>query len=194
MLVPASELQRVEAICREAAVAWRVGPPLHDETKVGPLVNESARDRVQGVVRQALAEGARLVTGGPDVPEGLNKGFFVAPTVLSDVDPDTWIAKNEVFGPVLTIHTYRDLDEAVEIANSTSFGLSGGVWSGDHTRGVAIAKRMKTGQVSLNGAPQNFATPFGGYGLSGIGRENGRFGIEEFQQYKAVHGAIPAVS
>jgi aldehyde dehydrogenase (NAD+) len=141
------------------------------------------------MIQRATDHGARLMTGAPKPPAGLERGYFVQPTVFEDVQPHMEISREEVFGPVLTVMPYHDEEQAVELANSTHYGLSGAVWSSDAARAEAFARRMKTGQVILNGAPQNLATPFGGWGWSGFGRENGRFGIEDLLNYRALHGA-----
>lgn len=192
LLVAVEDQPAVEDLCATLGAGWVVGPPLDPATRVGPVASRAARDRVDGFVSGGLAEGARAVLGGAGAPDRMARGFFVRPTILADVTPGMEVSREEVFGPVLVVQGYRDVDEAVELANATRYGLSGAVWSGDRARGLEIARRMRTGQVSLNGAPQNYATPFGGCGWSGIGRENGRFGIEEFLQFKAVHGALAA--
>jgi acyl-CoA reductase-like NAD-dependent aldehyde dehydrogenase len=188
MIVPEVLAPAVENLCKQQSLEWRVGLPTEEATRVGPLATAAGRERVLGMVGRGLAEGARVVCGGVTRPEGMERGFFVRPTVLADVSSGMEIAQEEVFGPVLVIQTYYDLDEAVALANGTSYGLSGAVWSADRDAATAVARRMRSGQVSVNGAPQNYATPFGGRGLSGIGRENGRFSIEEFLEWKAIHG------
>jgi len=189
LLVPHAQLAEVEALCRKHAAAWTVGDPRDDTARVGPLANRRQFSGVQRHIEGALADGARVVIGGPGLPEGIAQGCFVRPTVLSDVRPDMAIAREEVFGPVLALLAYDDEDEAVAIANDSTLGLSGGVWSADPARALAVARRLRTGQVVLNGAPQNLAAPFGGYRQSGIGRENGRYGVEEFFELKAIQGA-----
>lgn len=190
LLVPRSRLEDVEAICRSAATEWLVGDPLDPDTRLGPLATKRGYETARKMIGDAIAEGAVTVTGGLDRQEGWGEGYFVAPTVLSNVRSDSHIATEEVFGPVLVLLPYDTVEQAIEIANSTNYGLSGGVWSENRTEALAVARRIVTGQVSINGAPQNFATPFGGRGLSGVGRENGRFSIEEFLEYKAVHGVV----
>lgn len=191
LLAPWELQDEVEALCRQHAASWHVGLPSDSSARMGPMATAAGRDRFLRTVAGAVADGARVVTGGTECPDGLDQGFFVRPTVLSEVTPAMDVVREEVFAPLLTIQTYRDVDEAVEIANATRFGLSGAVWNADVGQALAVARRLRTGQVSLNGAPQNYATPFGGCGWSGTGRENGRFGIDEFLQFKAVHGAWP---
>jgi betaine-aldehyde dehydrogenase len=161
-----------------------------DAAKLGPLVSAAQRDRVVGMIRQGMAEGAELLCGGPDKPAGLAHGCFVQPTVFGRVAPDSTIAQEEVFGPVLAIITYQNEEEAIAIANGTAYGLSGAVWSADVARAQEVARRMQTGQVEINGGAFNIEAPFGGYKQSGLGREMGRFGLEEFLQYKALQ--LPA--
>jgi aldehyde dehydrogenase (NAD+) len=141
---------------------------------------------VLGYIRKGREEGAKLVAGGDEPPEGLDKGYFVRPTVFSDVTPDMTIAQEEIFGPVLVLMPYDDEDDAVRIANDTVYGLAGGVWSGDQEHAVAVAKRIRTGQIEINGGAFNPLAPFGGYKQSGHGRENGRYAIEELLQVKSL--------
>ena len=152
------------------AEAHRLGDPFDADTKMGPLVSAEQRERVREHIRRGIDEGARLVTGGPDAPEGLQRGYFVAPTVLSAVRSDMAIAQEEVFGPVLSILGYEDEEDAIRIANDSRFGLSGAVWSADEARAVRVARRIRTGQVDVNGGAFNPAAPFGGVGCSGNGR------------------------
>jgi aldehyde dehydrogenase (NAD+) len=185
MIVPRSRLAEVEELARKEASQYVVGDPFADGTRLGPLVSGAQRERVRGYIRQGVSEGATLVTGGPDAPPGLDKGYFVEPTVFSDVTPDMTIAQEEIFGPVLVIMAYDTVDEAVEIANSTAYGLSGGV-SGSPERAMEVARRLRAGQIRLNKARPVRSAPFGGYRESGNGREHGRFGLEEFLETKAV--------
>lgn len=191
LLVPTDRLAEVEAALVRATSEWTIGSPTDEKARLGPVASRAAYDRVRRYIDGAVAEGARLVVGGSDAVESL-PGFYVRPTIFSDVRPDMTIAREEVFGPVLAIMPYGDVEEAVAIANMLPLGLSGGVWSRDVARAASVARRMQTGQVAINGAPQNLATPFGGYKQSGYGRENGRYGVEEFLQYKAIHGVAPA--
>jgi acyl-CoA reductase-like NAD-dependent aldehyde dehydrogenase len=186
MIVPRSKLAEVEAIAKATADAFTPGDPFGENTRLGPLVSETQRERVRGYIKKGEEEGARLVTGGAEAPEGLESGYFVRPTVFSDVTTDMTIAQEEIFGPVLSILPYDDEDEAIRIANDTIYGLAGGVWSGDAERAKAVARRIRTGQVEVNGGSFNPMAPFGGYKQSGKGRELGKFGIEEFLETKSL--------
>jgi aldehyde dehydrogenase (NAD+) len=186
LLVPRARLSEVEQLAKDVVDAQRVGDPTDDATNLGPVVSEVQFERVRNYIEQGLKEGARLVIGGLDRPQGTSGGFFVAPTVFSDVKPDMVVAQEEIFGPVLAIIPYDTEDEAIEIANGTSYGLSGGVWSGDPDRAEQVARQLRTGQVKINGGAWNAAAPFGGYKRSGIGRELGRWGLEEFFETKAL--------
>jgi len=186
MLVPRESLPVVEQIARAAAEAATVGDPFDPEAKLGPLVSGVQRDRVRDHIRTGVEEGAKLVTGGAEPPEGAERGFFVKPTVFSEVTPDMTIAQEEIFGPVLAIMPYDDEEDAVRIANDTQYGLSGGVWSADEERAKAVARRIRAGQVEINGGVFNPLAPFGGFKQSGHGRELGPFGLEEFLQAKAM--------
>ncbi|MBC9732348.1 aldehyde dehydrogenase family protein [Nocardioides marmotae] len=186
MLVPRESLAEAEEIARRAAESYRIGDPAAAGTKLGPLISETQRDRVRGYIEQGVAEGAKLVIGGPEQPEALPTGYYVHPTVFSEVTPDMTIAREEIFGPVLSIIAYDDEDEAVRIANDSVYGLGGGVWSGDPEHARAVAKRMRTGQVAINGGEFNPLAPFGGYKQSGLGREWGPFGFEEYLEVKAL--------
>jgi aldehyde dehydrogenase (NAD+) len=186
MIVPRSKLAEVEAIAKATAEAFTPGDPFGESTRLGPLVSEAQRERVRGYIKKGEKEGARLVTGGAETPEGLEQGYFVRPTVFSDVTTDMTIAQEEIFGPVLSILPYDDDEEAVRIANDTIYGLAGGVWSGDAERAKAVARRIRTGQVEVNGGSFNPMAPFGGYKQSGKGRELGKFGIEEYLETKSL--------
>lgn len=186
MLVPRARLAEVEAVVQAVVAQVRVGDPFDPATTLGPLVSDVQRGRVQAYIRQGAAEGARLIAGGPDTPPGLERGYYVQPTVFSDVTPEMAIGQEEIFGPVLVIQPYEDEEDAVRIANSTAYGLSGGVWSSDRERAVRVARRLRTGQVSINGGAFNPVAPFGGYKQSGNGREFGRLGLEEFLEVKAL--------
>ena len=187
LLVHEDQLGEAEALAAAAADKYVVGDPMDPATTLGPLVSKEQQARVQRYVQIGVEEGARLVAGGSDTPAGKSRGFYVAPTVLSGVTNDMRVAQEEIFGPVLTILAYRDETDAVNQANGTPFGLSGGVWSGDPARAEAVARRLRTGQVSVNGGAFNPAAPFGGYKQSGIGRELGVYGLEEFLETKALH-------
>ncbi len=186
MLVPREKLAEAEAVAQAAAEKATPGDPFEDGTRLGPLVSEAQRERVRGYIEKGVEEGAKLVTGGAEPPDGLESGYFVRPTVFSEVKPDMTIAQEEIFGPVLSIIPYDSEDEAAEIANSTIYGLDGGVWSADPERAKAFARRMQTGQVQINGATFNPVAPFGGFKQSGSGRELGRFGVEEFLEVKSI--------
>jgi acyl-CoA reductase-like NAD-dependent aldehyde dehydrogenase len=186
MLVPRGRLAEVEELAVAAAEGFTPGDPLDPGTRLGPLVSAAQRERVRAHIAAGEAEGARLLTGGAAPPEGLTRGYYVRPTVFSAVTPEMRIAREEIFGPVLAIMPYDGEDDAVRIANSTEYGLAGGVWAGEEERAVAVARRLRAGQVEINGGAFNPAAPFGGYGRSGHGRENGRFGLEEMLQTKSL--------
>jgi aldehyde dehydrogenase (NAD+) len=186
MLVPREKLAEAEQIAAAAAEKATPGDPFEESTRIGPLVSDAQRERVRGYIAKGQEEGAKLVAGGAEPPKGLESGFFVRPTVFSEVRPEMTIAQEEIFGPVLSIIPYEDEDEAAEIANSTIYGLDGGVWSSDPERAKAFARRMRTGQVQINGATFNPVAPFGGFKQSGHGREYGRYGLEEFLEIKSI--------
>jgi aldehyde dehydrogenase (NAD+) len=186
MLVPREKLAEAEQIAAQAAESFTPGDPFEDSTRLGPLVSEVQRERVRGYIEKGEGEGAKLVTGGAAAPEGLDKGYFVRPTVFSEVAPEMTIAQEEIFGPVLSIQPYDGEDDAVRIANDTVYGLAGGVWSADQERAIGVAKRLRTGQIEINGGAFNPLAPFGGYKQSGHGRENGRYAIEELLQVKSL--------
>jgi aldehyde dehydrogenase (NAD+) len=179
MLVSESRYDEAVSIAGASAAGYRMGDPFDEATRLGPLVSAAQRERVRGFIDRA---DARRVTEDAPVPD---RGYFVAPTVFADVDPDSELAQEEIFGPVLSIIPVRDDDHAVEIANRSRYGLAGGVW-GSPERALAVARRMRTGAVDVNGAAFNPLAPFGGYKQSGIGRELGAYGLAEFQQVKAV--------
>jgi aldehyde dehydrogenase (NAD+) len=186
MLVPREKLAEAEQIAASAAESFTPGDPFEDSTRLGPLVSEVQRERVRAYIQKGEAEGAKLVAGGASPPDGLDRGYFVRPTVFSEVTPEMTIAQEEIFGPVLAIQPYDGEDDAVRIANDTVYGLAGGVWSGDSERAIGVARRIRTGQIEINGGAFNPLAPFGGYKQSGHGRENGRFAIEEFLQVKSL--------
>jgi aldehyde dehydrogenase (NAD+) len=192
MLVPRSKLAEVVAVAKRVAEATKVGDPLGEGISVGPLASQAQFDKVQSLIKKGVSEGATLVTGGPGRPEGLDKGYFARPTVFSDVRNDMVIAREEIFGPVLAIIPYENEEEAVRIANDTPYGLSGFVNSGDIDHARRVAKRIRSGNVHINGARIDFGGCFGGYKRSGNGREWGEAGLQEFLELKAVFGYSPA--
>ncbi len=186
MLVPSARLAEVEELARQAAETYTPGDPFEKTTRLGPLVSAAQRERVRSYIRKGIDEGAKLITGGDEPPHGLTTGYFVRPTVFSNVHSDMTIAQEEIFGPVLVILPYDDEEDAVRIANDTQYGLAGGVWSGDPEHAKRVARRIRTGQVEINAGPFNPLAPFGGYKQSGHGREFGKYGLEEFLQVKAM--------
>jgi acyl-CoA reductase-like NAD-dependent aldehyde dehydrogenase len=186
MLVPRQRLAEVEELAKATAETFSPGDPFDSSTRLGPLVSDVQRERVRGYINKGIEGGARLITGGAEPPEGLEHGYFVRPTVFSEVEPEMTIGQEEIFGPVLVIQPYEGEDDAIRIANSTPYGLAGGVWSADVERAIGVARRIRTGQIEINGGAFNPLAPFGGYGQSGHGRENGRYGIEELLQVKAL--------
>ena len=186
MLVPRSRLEEAEQIAAAVAENFKPGDPFQPETTLGPLVSDTQRERVRDYIRKGEQEGAKLVHGGAEAPEGLERGYFVAPTVFSEVTTDMTIAQEEIFGPVLSIMPYDDEEDAVRIANDSVYGLAGGVWSSDEEHAKRVARRIRTGQVEINGGAFNPIAPFGGYKQSGHGRELGKFGLEEFLQVKSM--------
>ncbi|MGC2098769.1 MAG: aldehyde dehydrogenase family protein [Candidatus Sulfotelmatobacter sp.] len=188
MLVPRARMAEVIAAARQASETTKVGDPLSEDTGVGPLASKAQFDKVQRLINKGIDEGAKLIAGGPGRPEGIGKGYFVKPTVFADVSNDMTIAREEIFGPVLCIIPYEDEDEAVRIANDTPYGLSGFVTSGNKERAVRVAKRLRSGNVHINGARIDFGGCFGGYKQSGNGREWGEAGLEEFLELKAIFG------
>ncbi|WP_454764027.1 aldehyde dehydrogenase family protein [Cupriavidus campinensis] len=192
MLVPRARYDEVKAIAAKVVEGFTLGDPLSETTRLGPLISAVQKERVTGYIRRGLEEGAELVAGGPDVPAGLEKGFFVKPTVLGNVDPKATVAQEEIFGPVLTVICYDTEEDAIRIANDSIYGLGGGVWSGDEARAIRVARRIRTGQVDINGGPFNMNAPFGGFKQSGNGREAGKYGLEEFLEYKSLQLKQPA--
>ncbi len=186
MLVPKSRHDEAAAIARRVAESFTVGDPTEGKYKLGPLVSAAQRERVVNYIKKGVADGATLIAGGAEMPEGMTKGYFVRPTVFANVRNDMTIAQEEIFGPVLSIIPYEDEDDAVRIANDTIYGLGGGVWSGDPERAKRVARRLRTGQVEINGGKFNPLAPFGGYKQSGNGRELGRYGLEEYLEVKAM--------
>ncbi len=187
MLVPRGKLADAERIAAdEVESKYQPGDPFADGASLGPLSSQAQVERVTGYIQKGIDEGAKLVTGGPGKPEGLEQGYFVQPTVFSNVSNDMTIAREEIFGPVLSIIPYEDEEDAVRIANDTAYGLSGGVWSADAERAKKVARRIRTGQIEVNGGAFNPNAPFGGYKQSGYGREYGQHGFEEFLEIKSM--------
>ena len=187
MLVPAGRLSDAERIAAdEVETKFQPKDPFAEGAMLGPLSSQAQVERVTGYIQKGIDEGAKLVTGGPERPEGLDEGYYVRPTVFSDVRNDMTIAQEEIFGPVLSIIAYDDEDDAARIANDSAYGLSGGVWSADVDRAKAFARRVRTGQIEVNGGAFNPSAPFGGYKNSGYGREYGVHGFEEFLEVKSM--------
>ncbi len=186
MLVPRNRLAAAEQIAAAAAAKFTTGDPFDAASRLGPLVSAVQRDRVRGFIQTGIDEGATLVMGGAAVPEGLDIGFYVQPTIFSGVTREMTIFTEEIFGPVLSIIAYDSEEEAIEIANDTVYGLAAGVWGRDVEHAKKVARRLQAGQVEVNGGSFNIAAPFGGYKQSGLGREGGTFGLEEFCEVKAM--------
>jgi len=184
LLVPADRHDEALDLAAAAAAKYRSADPADPTTRIGPAVSAAQRDRVVGYIRRGVEEGATLAHGGPDAP--LDQGFYVTPTVFGGVTTDMAIAQEEIFGPVLSVMPYTDEDDAVRIANATIYGLAGAVFSADPDRALTVAKRLRTGQVDINGGAFNTSAPFGGYRQSGNGREFGRFGLDEFCEVKSI--------
>ena len=192
MLVPKAKLAEVEAIAKRVAEGVVTGDPMSEKTNLGPLVSKIQFDRVEGYIAKGIAEGAKVVIGGSGRPDGLAKGYFVKPTIFSNVNNDMTIAREEIFGPVLCILPYDNEEQAVQIANDTPYGLAAYVWSKDNLHARRIGARIRAGQVTLNGAQGGMNTPFGGFKMSGNGREWGEHGLRDFLEVKAVIGVDAA--
>ena len=188
MLVPRARLAEAEAIAAKVTEAVKVGDPSADGTTMGPVVSEVQFNKIQGLIEAGIKEGAKLVTGGPGRPEGIEKGYFVRPTVFSEANNEMTIAREEIFGPVLTMIPYDSEEEAIRIANDTPYGLAGYVQSGDIAHARKVAARIRAGNIAVNGAGAGFDVPFGGYKQSGNGREWGAHGFTDFLEIKAVAG------
>ncbi|GHF41802.1 acyl-CoA reductase-like NAD-dependent aldehyde dehydrogenase [Amycolatopsis bartoniae] len=186
ILAPRTRYEEVVAALKELVESLGVGDPADEATFIGPMVRRDQQQRVLDYIRAGIEEGARLVTGGPEVPAGLEGGFYVTPTLFADVDNSMRIAREEIFGPVLVVIAYDDEDDAVRIANDSEYGLSGGVWSADEAHAMDVARRLRTGTVTVNGAPIGFDGPFGGFKASGLGREYGATGLGTYVEYKTV--------
>jgi aldehyde dehydrogenase (NAD+) len=188
MVVPAARLAEVEALAADAASAIVVGDPLNEATVLGPLANAPQFAKVQELIQSGIDQGAKLVCGGPGLPQGLNHGYFARPTVFSEVTTGMRIAQEEIFGPVLVLMPYEDEEDAIRIANATVYGLSSHVQSGDQEAARRVARRIRAGQVHINYPAWSGYAPFGGYRQSGNGREYGVFGLEEYLEVKAILG------
>ena len=191
MLVPAARYDEVKALAQAAVAKFNIGPSLDETSRLGPLVSAAQRDRVISFIKTGIAEGAEVIAGGAE-PPAFATGYFVQPTVLGIKSTDT-LAQEEIFGPVLVVISYQNEEEAVQIANSTIYGLGGAVWGATDESAMRVARRMRTGQVDINGGPFNANAPFGGYKQSGNGRENGLYGFEEFLEFKAMQFKPAAV-
>jgi acyl-CoA reductase-like NAD-dependent aldehyde dehydrogenase len=186
MLVPRSKLAEVEDLAVAAAAGFMPADPITGASLLGPLVSAAQQQRVRDYIKKGIDEGARVIIGGAEAPEGLEQGYYVQPTVFTDVRNDMTIAQEEIFGPVLSIIPYDTEEEAVAIANDSLYGLAGGVWAGSDEKAFEVARKIRTGQVEINGGAFNLFAPFGGYKQSGIGRELGVYGFEEFLEVKAI--------
>jgi betaine-aldehyde dehydrogenase len=186
LLLPRSRHAEAVKLAADIAGGFTVGDPFSGDSKLGPVNSATQRERIRGYMRKGIEEGAELLVGGPDAPPGLTRGYYVRPTVFGGVRPDMTIAREEIFGPVLSVLSYQDEDDAVRIANGTPYGLAGAVWSADVQRAEAIARRLRAGQVDINGGRFNPMAPFGGYKQSGHGRELGRYGLEAFLEVKSL--------
>ena len=186
LIIPESMSDEVYEIIAKKNNSYTVGDPLEENTRCGPMVSLRQQKSVSTYIQSGISEGATLVSGGLGMPEGISKGYYVKPTIFANVSPDMKIWKEEIFGPVLVITTYKSEEEALTLANDSIYGLSGGVWSKDEERAIKFAKEMRTGQVSVNGGAFNVSAPFGGYKLSGNGRELGTHGLNEFLEIKSI--------
>jgi acyl-CoA reductase-like NAD-dependent aldehyde dehydrogenase len=186
LLVPKNRLPEAVDLATAAARRYVLGDPRDERVELGPLVSATQRDRVRSYIRTGVEEGAVLASGGPDVPDELTRGYFVVPTVFGGVTPDMTIFRDEIFGPVLSVTGYRSERDAIDLANASDYGLSAAVWSADSDRAQKIARHLRTGQVTINSGAYNFFAPFGGYKMSGLGRESGRYGVEEFLEVKSL--------
>jgi aldehyde dehydrogenase (NAD+) len=186
MLVPAAKHDAIVDMIAEQLPSWTIGNPKGGEAKLGPVISAAQRDRVRAYITKGIEEGATLVGGGADAPDDQPHGYYVKPTVLANVKANMTVAQEEIFGPVLVVMPYTDEADALAIANGTPYGLAGGVWSGDADHAKAFARKMRTGQVDINGGAFNVLAPFGGYGQSGNGRERGEHGLNEFLETKSL--------
>jgi aldehyde dehydrogenase (NAD+) len=186
MLVHVASYDEAVELAVANAAKYLVGDPFAEGTRIGPLASAHVRDRVIGYIERGVAEGARIVTGGTQPIDGLEGGSYVRPTIFAGVKPEMTIAREEIFGPVLSVLAYETQDEAIAIANGTPYGLAGAVWSADQEHAVRVARQLRAGQIEINGGAFNVAAPFGGFGQSGYGRELGVHGLEEFCEVKAL--------
>lgn len=187
MLVPEDRLAEAEALAVAKAESFVIGNPLDSATTLGPVISDVAQERVRNYIRIGSDEGARLLTGGVEMPKGLSRGYYVRPTVFTG-NNSMRIAREEIFGPVLTIIPYKDEADAIAIANDSDYGLAGAVWSASRDRAVTVARQIRTGRQRINGAPFSKYATHGGFKLSGFGREWGRYGIEEFTEFQSING------
>jgi betaine-aldehyde dehydrogenase len=190
LLIPESQYDEAKMIALAAVEKMKIGDPFVEGTRLGPVISSAQRDRIRNYIATAKKEGAEVIIGEAEIPNELLSGNFVQPTVLGKVKPNDTVAQEEIFGPVLSIITYKDEDEALKIANNTIYGLGGAVWSNDLDRAMHFARHMRTGQVDINGAPFNTLAPFGGYKQSGNGREYGLYGFKEFFEIKSIQQEI----
>ncbi|GBQ20617.1 aldehyde dehydrogenase [Gluconacetobacter sacchari DSM 12717] len=188
LLVPRGRMDEAMALAARATADFVVGPPDGADTRLGPVVSQTQFDRIQRLIRIGIDEGATLAAGGPGRPDGLPVGYYVRPTVFGHVTPDMTIAREEIFGPVLSIIAYDDVEQAIAIANDTPYGLAAYVQGRDLAQARAVARRLRAGNVNVNGAPWTVAAPFGGYKQSGNGRECGEYGLSDFLEIKAILG------
>lgn len=184
-LVPQNRLADAEEIAKARAESYVLGDPFDPATTLGPVVTKNQRERVRGYIQHGLDEGARMITGGPEAPDGLPRGYFVRPTVFSGSNTMR-IAREEIFGPVVVLTPFDDEADAIRLANDSSYGLAAAVWAADDERARAVATRVRAGRIRINGSPINQRAPHGGFKLSGVGRENGKYGIEEFLEYQSI--------
>ncbi len=186
MLVPEAEYERVAKKAVEVAQSLTIGHSDDPKAKLGPVISKVQQERVRNYIRQGIEEGAELLCGGPEQPDNLPTGFFIQPTVFGKVSQDMTIAREEIFGPVLSIIPYKDEEEAIRIANDTIYGLSSGVWSTDKDRARRVARRLRSGNVIINGGGFNMMAPFGGFKQSGNGREHGPYALDDYLECKAL--------